>query len=87
MVLCSNIQFPVPSSVAPKSKSPSRRAKSRWEPIQEEKVVDKSANISYGTMKFGTWNDKQVLMNNLSLLLKLSVRKNWRGLWGGRWIT
>ncbi|KAL8533374.1 hypothetical protein ACS0TY_009673 [Phlomoides rotata] len=54
-----SIQFPVPTSVMPKSKSPSRRAKSRWEPIPEEKVVDKSANFSYGAMKYGTWNDKQ----------------------------
>ncbi|KAK4406156.1 SAC3 family protein A [Sesamum angolense] len=45
-------QLPIPTSVMPKSKSPSRRAKSRWEPIPEEKVVDKSANISYGTAKY-----------------------------------
>ncbi|KAL0349227.1 UNVERIFIED_CONTAM: SAC3 family protein A [Sesamum angustifolium] len=52
-------QLPIPTSVMPKSKSPSRRAKSRWEPIPEEKVVDKSANISYGTAKYGGWNSKQ----------------------------
>ncbi|XP_011091492.1 SAC3 family protein A isoform X1 [Sesamum indicum] len=52
-------QLPIPTSVMPKSKSPSRRAKSRWEPIPEEKVVDKFANISYGTAKYGGWNSKQ----------------------------
>ncbi|KAI3470683.1 hypothetical protein Pfo_027346 [Paulownia fortunei] len=51
--------FPMPTSAMPKSKSPSRRAKSRWEPIPEEKVVDKSANISSGTAKYGGWNNKQ----------------------------
>ncbi|KAL2526125.1 SAC3/GANP/Nin1/mts3/eIF-3 p25 family [Abeliophyllum distichum] len=50
-------QFLTPISSPPKNKrSPSRRAKSRWEPIPEEKVVDKSANLSYGTVKYGGWN-------------------------------
>ncbi|KAK6145309.1 hypothetical protein DH2020_022129 [Rehmannia glutinosa] len=66
--------FPMPDSIAvdkddthsqlqtsamPKSKSPSRRAKSRWEPIPEEKVVDKSSDISPGTAKYGGWNNKK----------------------------
>lgn len=66
MFFCSNVQFPVPTSATPKTKSPSRRAKSRWEPIPEEKVVDKPANVSYGHIKYGTWNAKQVLINSLS---------------------
>ncbi|CAI9773106.1 unnamed protein product [Fraxinus pennsylvanica] len=50
-------QFLVPISSSPKNKrSPSRRAKSRWEPIPEEKVVEKSTNISYETVKYGGWN-------------------------------
>ncbi|PIN03480.1 Leucine permease transcriptional regulator [Handroanthus impetiginosus] len=46
-----------PTSAVPKNKSPSRRVKSRWEPIPEEKVVDKA--VTYGTAKYGGWNNKQ----------------------------
>ncbi|KAL2549180.1 SAC3/GANP/Nin1/mts3/eIF-3 p25 family [Forsythia ovata] len=56
-LLTVDAQFLTPISSSPKNKrSPSRRAKSRWEPIQEEKVVDKSANFSYETVKYGGWN-------------------------------
>lgn len=65
MCFCSDIEFQVPIS-ATKIKSPSRRAKSRWEPISEEKVADRTANMSFGTPKYGAWNSKQVLMRNLS---------------------
>ncbi|CAA3027075.1 Hypothetical predicted protein [Olea europaea subsp. europaea] len=50
-------QFLASISSSPKNKrSPSRRAKSRWEPIPEEKVDEKSTNLSYGTVKYGGWN-------------------------------
>ncbi|CAA0842087.1 SAC3/GANP/Nin1/mts3/eIF-3 p25 family [Striga hermonthica] len=59
--------FPMPNAdpvedntQLPKSRSPSRRAKSRWEPVPEEKVVHKSATISPGTAVHGSWNYKQV---------------------------
>lgn len=64
-LFCSDIEFQVPTS-ATKIKSPSRRAKSRWEPIIEEKVADRTANMSFGTPKYGAWNSKQVLMRSLS---------------------
>ncbi|XP_047954158.1 SAC3 family protein A [Salvia hispanica] len=51
-------EFPALTS-ATQRKSPTRRAKSRWEPIQEEKVADKTSNMSFGTPKYGTWNNKQ----------------------------
>ncbi|KAL0456683.1 UNVERIFIED_CONTAM: SAC3 family protein A, partial [Sesamum latifolium] len=73
-------QLPIPTSVMPKSKSPSRRAKSRWEPIPEEKVVDKSANISYGTAKYGGWNSKQVRPEEVlekALLMVQTSQKNY----------
>ncbi|KAH6761965.1 SAC3/GANP/Nin1/mts3/eIF-3 p25 family [Perilla frutescens var. hirtella] len=54
-----DIVFQVPTSATPKVKSPSRRAKSRWEPVSEEKVADQTANMSFGTSKYGAWNDKQ----------------------------
>ncbi|KAL8051472.1 hypothetical protein ABFX02_06G150200 [Erythranthe guttata] len=52
-------EFPLLTSAMPKSKSPNRRAKSRWGPVPEEKMVDKSANNSYGNVKYGGWNKKQ----------------------------
>ncbi|XP_042013471.1 SAC3 family protein A-like [Salvia splendens] len=51
-------EFPALTS-AIQRKSPTRRVKSRWEPIQEEKVADKTSNMSFGTRKYGAWNNKQ----------------------------
>ncbi|KAG8390019.1 hypothetical protein BUALT_Bualt01G0039700 [Buddleja alternifolia] len=51
--------FPISTFAMPKNRSPSRRTKSRWEPIPEEKMVDRSPNISYGTGKYGGWHKKQ----------------------------
>nr|POE45790.1 sac3 family protein a [Quercus suber] len=57
-----SLQSSTPGSSLPKYKrSPSRRSKSRWEPLPEEKFVDKSASVVSDTMKYGGWinaNDK-----------------------------
>ncbi|XP_065626295.1 SAC3 family protein A-like, partial [Quercus suber] len=57
-----DLQSSTPGSSLPKYKrSPSRRSKSRWEPLPEEKFVDKSASVVSDTMKYGGWinaNDK-----------------------------
>ncbi|GFQ06436.1 leukocyte receptor cluster member 8 homolog [Phtheirospermum japonicum] len=52
--------FPSLTSAMPKSRSPSRRAKSRWEPAPEEKMVHKSTSIAPGTAVHGNWNNKKV---------------------------
>lgn len=63
----------------PKSRSPSRRAKSRWEPVPDEKVVDKSVNISYGPVKYGGWNNKQVLMTYEKFIMSyFIILVHWR---------
>lgn len=53
---------------APKVKSPSRRVKSRWEPVSEEKVADKTP-ISLGTPKYGSWNKQVLTRINLAHIL------------------
>ncbi|KAK6933350.1 hypothetical protein RJ641_036244, partial [Dillenia turbinata] len=59
---CSSSQCPTPASALPKFKrSPSRRSKSRWEPISEEKSVEKAPSLNLDTVKSGGWlqfNDK-----------------------------
>lgn len=47
-------------------RSPSRRSKSRWEPLPEEKSVDKLASVVNNTVKYGGWinpneRDRKVL--------------------------
>ncbi|XP_027104574.2 SAC3 family protein A isoform X2 [Coffea arabica] len=52
-----HILFSTPISSLPKSRSPSRRSKSRWEPISEEKVADKPpAAAAREPVKYGFWN-------------------------------
>ncbi|XP_057789186.1 SAC3 family protein A isoform X2 [Salvia miltiorrhiza] len=70
-------EFPVLTSATQKVKSPSRRVKSRWEPISEEKVADnKTSSMSFGTPKYGAWNNKQFsggkIENKVSLGTKFS---------------
>ncbi|KAL9688559.1 hypothetical protein QQ045_032982 [Rhodiola kirilowii] len=36
-------------------RSPTRRSKSRWEPMQEDKSIDKLAPVDNGIFKFGGW--------------------------------
>ncbi|PIN19223.1 hypothetical protein CDL12_08096 [Handroanthus impetiginosus] len=56
MLFCSDTHSPALTSEVPKNKSPSRQ-------VKKEKVVDKSTNISYGTAKYGGWNNKQRSFN------------------------
>uniref|UniRef100_A0A5B7APU7 PCI domain-containing protein n=1 Tax=Davidia involucrata TaxID=16924 RepID=A0A5B7APU7_DAVIN len=43
------------SSLSKNKRSPSRRSKSRWEPLAEEKPVNKSASVTLDTVKYGSW--------------------------------
>ncbi|KAJ0102127.1 hypothetical protein Patl1_06218 [Pistacia atlantica] len=59
-------------SALPKYKrSPSRRTKSRWEPLPEEKLISKLATASNDTVKFSGWTrsnekDKKPFSGNMS---------------------
>ncbi|XP_049404917.1 SAC3 family protein A isoform X2 [Solanum stenotomum] len=49
--------FSAPVSSSPKSKrSPSRRYKSRWEPLVEEKPTIQPASVTPDASKYGSWN-------------------------------
>ncbi|CAL5365737.1 unnamed protein product [Camellia sinensis] len=51
-----NFQYSTPiSSLSKNKRSPSRRSKSRWEPVPEEKPVDKPASVTFATEKYGGW--------------------------------
>ncbi|KAJ8765863.1 hypothetical protein K2173_020379 [Erythroxylum novogranatense] len=53
-----NSQSSTPLFSLPKyDKSPSRRSKSRWEPLPEDKLVDKSISVGSNTIKYG-WDKK-----------------------------
>lgn len=53
------------SSLANYKRSPSRRSKSRWEPLPEEKsekAVERPASFNSGTLNYAAWghvNDKE----------------------------
>ncbi|XVF83386.1 hypothetical protein PTKIN_Ptkin16aG0481100 [Pterospermum kingtungense] len=58
----STLQNPTPVSLFQKyKKSPTRRSKSRWEPLVEEKPVDKSCSVN----NCGTRNSSWVLLNEM----------------------
>ncbi|KAI5575122.1 hypothetical protein BDE02_10G190800 [Populus trichocarpa] len=60
-------QYSTPVSSVPKYKrSPSRRSKSRWEPLPEEKSVDKSVSTSNDIVKYGGWDRKAPSVNSES---------------------
>ncbi|KAG8645159.1 SAC3 family protein A isoform X2 [Manihot esculenta] len=44
-------------------KSPSKRSKSRWEPLPEEKLVEKPVSVSNDNVKFGSWDRKSLIGN------------------------
>ncbi|XP_059317628.1 SAC3 family protein A isoform X2 [Lycium ferocissimum] len=51
------VLFSAPVSSSPKSKrSPSRRYKSRWEPLVEEKPTVQPASVTPDASKYGSWN-------------------------------
>ncbi|KAF9674811.1 hypothetical protein SADUNF_Sadunf10G0165800 [Salix dunnii] len=86
-----NVESSQYSSPVPKYKrSPTRRSKSRWEPLPEEKSVDKSVSISNDIVKYGGWarkapsansESKENAVNNLKFSLleqKLPSKNNQR---------
>ncbi|KAJ4824600.1 hypothetical protein Tsubulata_010913 [Turnera subulata] len=60
----SHFSTPV-ASVAIK-KSPSRRSKSRWEPLPEEKSVDKPVSVSNDATNYGVWDRKPLSGNSMN---------------------
>ncbi|XP_041000387.1 SAC3 family protein A-like isoform X2 [Juglans microcarpa x Juglans regia] len=51
-----DFQCSTPGAALPKHKrSPNRRPKSRWEPLPEEKLLDKTASMVTDTVKYGGW--------------------------------
>ncbi|CAI9091514.1 OLC1v1026570C1 [Oldenlandia corymbosa var. corymbosa] len=51
------LPFSSPAASLLKSRrSPSRRSKSRWEPVSEEKPADKPTSVSREPSKYGEWN-------------------------------
>ena len=53
------------SSLGKFKRSPTRRTKSRWEPMPEEKPVEKPASINHDTLKYAGWvsdRDRKVLL-------------------------
>ncbi|XP_062092766.1 SAC3 family protein A isoform X2 [Humulus lupulus] len=64
------VQTLTPVSLENKLKrSPSRRPKSRWEPLPEEKLVEKPASVNHSTLKYSGWahaneRDKKTLAMN-----------------------
>ncbi|GKU91809.1 hypothetical protein SLEP1_g5624 [Rubroshorea leprosula] len=64
------LQSSISASLPKYKRSPSRRSKSRWEPLPEEKSVDKLASVNNDTAKFGSWihaneKDKKPVSANL----------------------
>lgn len=54
--------------LAKNRKSPTRRSKSRWEPVSEEKPVEKQVSVDSVSAKYGGWlnyNDRSKKINSL----------------------
>ncbi|KAG9453732.1 hypothetical protein H6P81_006636 [Aristolochia fimbriata] len=47
---------PILPSLSKYKKSPTRRTKSRWEPLPEDKLVEKLASVNYDPIKDVTWD-------------------------------
>ncbi|KAJ7976234.1 SAC3 family protein A [Quillaja saponaria] len=69
------------SSLPKHKRSPSRRSKSRWEPLPEEKLVDKTVPINNNNVKYSGWlhdnerNRKMVVENAESKVDRLRNTK------------
>ncbi|RVX13750.1 SAC3 family protein A [Vitis vinifera] len=50
-----NIESSISISLPKPKRSPSRRSKSRWEPVADEKLIEKPASINHETVKYGGW--------------------------------
>ncbi|XVF75446.1 hypothetical protein PTKIN_Ptkin13bG0189600 [Pterospermum kingtungense] len=76
-----NLQDPTPVSLFPKyKKSPTRRSKSRWEPLSEEKSVEKGSVNNYAA-KYSSWvqvNEKDRKPTGASSEGKTDVMNNIR---------
>lgn len=56
IMLCRSLQGMAPISILPNFKrSPSRRSKSRWEPLPVEKPIDKPAYVNNNAVKYAGW--------------------------------
>ncbi|XWS66091.1 hypothetical protein CRYUN_Cryun05aG0170600 [Craigia yunnanensis] len=76
-----NLQNPTPVSFFPKYKSPTRRSKSRWEPLPEEKSVDKLGSDNNYAAKYSSWvrvNEKDRKPTDASSEEKTDVMNNIR---------
>ncbi|XP_022744381.1 SAC3 family protein A-like isoform X2 [Durio zibethinus] len=77
-----NLQNPTPVSLFPKyKKSPTRRSKSRWEPLLEEKSVDKLGSVNNYAAKYSSWvhvNEKDRKPTGASSEGKTDVMNNIR---------
>lgn len=59
--LNNDVHCSTPVSSLPKPRrSPNRRFKSRWEPVPEEKLVEKPTPVIHETIKFGGWLQSNV---------------------------
>ncbi|XP_065872057.1 SAC3 family protein A isoform X2 [Euphorbia lathyris] len=63
------------ASLTKYKRSPSRRTKSRWEPLAEEKSVEKPAPVSNDSQNYGGWNRKPLSGNSESKVDLLSNKK------------
>ncbi|XP_068637776.1 SAC3 family protein A-like isoform X2 [Aristolochia californica] len=50
------VHSPILSSLSKYKKSPSKRTKSRWEPLPEDKLVEKLASVNYDPIKDVCWD-------------------------------
>ncbi|XVF23755.1 hypothetical protein REPUB_Repub13aG0066300 [Reevesia pubescens] len=77
-----NLQNPTTVSLFPKyKKSPTRRSKSRWEPLPEEKSVDKLGSVNNYAAKYSSWfhvNEKDRESTGASSEVKTDVMNNIR---------
>lgn len=74
-LLCRILQGTTPISILPKFKrSPNRRSKSRWEPLPDEKPIEKPAYANNNALKYAGWmhaNEKDRKVFLLSLIFFL----------------
>ncbi|XP_043814526.1 SAC3 family protein A isoform X2 [Manihot esculenta] len=70
-----NSQSSTPVASLPKYRSPSKRSKSRWEPLPEEKLVETPVSVSNNSVKFGGWDRKPLIGNSESKVDALSDLK------------
>lgn len=76
---CSNLQNQTPVSLSPKyKKSPTRRSKSRWEPLSEKKSVEKLGSFNNYAAKYSSWvhvneKDRKVLFKSITFVFDINT--------------